>query len=83
MTPHSLSDYASFINTHIDHQEALAECLTKAEALIYVALRDDFLDSPETLISHYLWTLSDLIDQAKGINEKELKFSFIQQKVVK
>lgn len=55
------------------HCDALFECLLKAEALAQVALlTDDFFEYEKSTINSYLWVLSDLLSQAKGLSQQSL-----------
>lgn len=72
MADNRLKELLSLINQQIEFQENINEQLYKAEALTQVALGDNFLDSSKVIAHYYLWILSDIIEQAKIINEKAL-----------
>lgn len=44
--------------------ERLDEYLAKANALIQVALHDEFLDYPDKIIHNYLWVVSEMLERA-------------------
>lgn len=48
----------------------ISEMMTKASALIQVALGDDFLNCTRKIQYHYLWALSDFIENAQSLCEK-------------
>ena len=54
MAMHSVNDVLSLINTQIDSHEKIHGYLLKAEALVQVALRVDFLESGRSQINEYL-----------------------------
>lgn len=62
----------ALINRQSASQEALSECLTKAEAMMQVAVNTDFLELSESVTYNYLWVLSDLITKAKKMNDQLL-----------
>ena len=66
LEPQNISSFT--ISNQIDSQEDLSISLRQAEALTYMALRDDFEDAPSDLKRYYLWVLSDIISQAQQIN---------------
>ena len=74
MAETSVSDFMSLINQQVNSREELNICLSKAEALISVALSSDLTELPEVIIHEYLWTLSDLIEQAVKLNGNEIGF---------
>ncbi len=69
MADNSLTQLLTLINDQVDSHETLSEYLSKAEALAQVALGDDFFDHPDLTVHYYLWTLSDLLSQARILNE--------------
>ena len=77
MAQGSLPDYSSIINQFIASQEALLECHFKAEAMIEILLNSSFLIRPRAL-HDYFWALSDMIDQAKVLNEQLLKIAIVK-----
>jgi hypothetical protein len=72
MAENSLTDLVLLINHQTSHQERLSEHLSKAQALLNVALGEDFLNYNKSIINDYLSTLSGLIEQAKMISEQLL-----------
>lgn len=68
MAENSLTDFVSLINQQTDSQEQLTEYLAKAQALIQVALGEDFLNYEKSVINDYFSILGDLIGQARAIN---------------
>lgn len=54
-------------NQEIELKEQLNECLTKAEALANVALGEEFIDHPQSIVHGYPWVLSDLICRARQL----------------
>ena len=60
------------LKQQIDYQEDLSDCLSKADALAKVALCNDFLECSDEIKHHFLWSLNDIIDNAKMINEQTL-----------
>lgn len=69
MTHPSINELSAFINQQIQSIEALSEQLLKAEALTHVTLGEDFLEFSDATIHHYLWVISDILRQARNINE--------------
>jgi hypothetical protein len=63
----------------VEQQEALFIRLVKAEAMAHMAMSDDFLDYEPSLIHAYLWGLSDMISEAKGLSEKSLNALLIDK----
>lgn len=64
MATHSLNHSSIIVNQQIDSLEAINDHLAKANALIQVALHDDFLDYPGQIIHDYLLALSDILENA-------------------
>lgn len=60
-----LMNYSKKSNVQIELKEQLNDCLTNAEALANVALGEEFISYPQSIIHGYLWTLSDLIGHAR------------------
>jgi hypothetical protein len=71
MAIHSVS-YLLLRNQQVEFKEKIQEYLLKAEALANVALNKELIDQNQTIIYHYLWTLCDVINNAKYINEQAL-----------
>lgn len=70
-----LTQLSSLINHQVDSHETLGTYLSKADALLQVALENDgFLVCPTTIPYYYLWVLSDIVGQAKAFNEEALNF---------
>ena len=72
MAEYSVNYLLNLINAQVKLLENINTCLSKAEALAQVALGDNFLDYPNVSIYNFLWALSDIIEQAKSLNEKSL-----------
>lgn len=68
MVTNSLKNYNEISNFGI--QEKLHECLIKANALTNVALGTDFTEHPQLIVHGYFWLLSDLISEARKLNEQ-------------
>lgn len=50
--------------------EALLERLLKAEALSEVALSESFLDCEKSTLHGFMWTLNELLNEARLLNEQ-------------
>lgn len=72
MAEQSLTHLISLINQQTDEQEDLSEYLAKADALAQIAVTTEFLELSEFVVHNYLWVLSDIISQAKELNERSL-----------
>lgn len=70
MVMNILKNYKEISNSEI--QELLHECLIKADALTNVALGTNLTEHPQSTVHGYLCLLSDLIGQARNLNEKSL-----------
>ena len=70
MTICSLNDSGKLIKDLIKLQEKLSENLEKINALLYIALEENFLSSPLNIIYHYLFSISDIAENSLGINEE-------------
>jgi len=51
------------------NQETLLEYIFKAEAMLNVILGSNFPDFSAVTLHDYLWGLSDIVEQAKFLNE--------------
>lgn len=69
MAKDSLTHTVSPINPQYHFQEILGTHLSKAQALIQVAMGDGFLGHGNSIVYHHLWVLSELIEQANILNE--------------
>ncbi|QLH42446.1 MAG: hypothetical protein HWD59_06830 [Coxiellaceae bacterium] len=69
-----VADFIAALNQHIVFQETIAEHLSKIEALINVALDENFLDQSQPTIHDYLWTVGDIVRQARGFSQLALDF---------
>ncbi len=78
MAEQSLTYLISLINQQADEQENLSEYLAKADALAQVAVTTEFLELSEFVVHNYLWVLSDIISQARELNERLLN-SWLKQ----
>lgn len=65
----SLTNCISLLNEQGAVLEALLEQHSKALALLETALSTDFLQQSKLIIHDFLWTLSDIVKQAKRLNE--------------
>ncbi len=74
MTAPSVSQLLSLIKHQIEEHTMIHEQLSKAEALTKVALSTNFSEFPAFVIHDYFWTLSDLVEECLGLNEKGLDF---------
>ena len=77
MHQNSLTEYLVFINSQIISQEKLLEHHHKAEALLEVLLASSFTEHSALILHSYFWALSDIIHQAKDLNE-DLLNTFVQ-----
>jgi hypothetical protein len=80
MADTSVTHLLALIHQQIDYQEDLSNCLSKAEALTKIALSNDFFDCSDEIKHNFLWTLNDIIDNAKMINEQTLSLLFERKK---
>ena len=64
-----LSDYSTVIKHQIAAQESLFEYHTQIEAMIEMILAKDLIDYPKPKLHDYLCIVSNLVGEAKGINE--------------
>lgn len=67
-----ITQLSSLINQEVNSREVLKEYLSKAESLAHIALNGDFLTHSKTILYFYFWVLSDIIEQAKILNERSL-----------
>lgn len=67
-----VTQLSSLINHQVDSHQNLAIYLSKVDALVQVAMKSqDVLG----ILSHdYLWVLSDIVGQARDLNENSLSF---------
>jgi len=72
MADYSVTELLTLINHQIDFCETLDECLSKAEALTFISLTEDFLSYPKFIIHSYLWTLNEMVERARELNEQSL-----------
>ena len=73
MASYSISQNPIDLNEEIISREHLDSCLLKADALMGVALEDNFLSRPKVIIHHYLWAINDLMELARSQNCKHLQ----------
>ena len=67
-----LTQLSPLINHQIDFHETLSTYLSKANTLVQVAMKNaDFLG---VLPHDYLWALSDIVGEARELNEDFLSF---------
>lgn len=72
MYQNSLAEYLSFINHQVICQEELLECHLKVNAMLKVLLESNLPNHSHSTMHHYLWGISDIINQAKSLNESML-----------
>jgi hypothetical protein len=53
-------------------QEVLLASHAKVEAMLEMILAKDLVNYPQTKLHDYLWTVSDLVDKARKLNEELL-----------
>lgn len=82
MTPDNLNEFSLFINQQMLSSESINEHLSKASALMQIFLHYDFSEFSQKTIHDYLWTLSDMIENAYTHNIKSLNDIFAAYKVV-
>lgn len=68
----SVNDLLRIINQEIESREILSEHLSKAEALAHITISNDFLNYPVVILYYYLLVLSDVIEDARKLNELSL-----------
>lgn len=73
MSQNILADYSLLINHQIDAQEVLLGYHLKVEAMLEVLLGSHLPSYSKITIHHYLWAVSDIIEQAKNLNEQLLR----------
>jgi hypothetical protein len=67
-----LTHLSSLLNRQIHSHETLNTYFSKIEALLEIAMGEDFLRCSESTAHDYLWTVNDLVEQAKGYNQDSL-----------
>jgi len=72
MATHSLNHFAPHVNQQIDSLETINDQLAQANALAQVALHEGFPEYPQQMIHHYLFVLSDIIENAYHNSAKAL-----------
>jgi hypothetical protein len=72
MAVHSVNDLLLLNHQQVLIHETIRECLIKAEAVARMALNENFFDCGPSVIHAYLWTLSDLVSEAKSLQEGAL-----------
>lgn len=72
MNPNILTDFQRIIHTQITLQEALLGHHCKASAMLEVLLASSLTDHSTVTLYDFLWGLSDMICQAKTLNEELL-----------
>lgn len=72
MADNRINEFSSLINQQIKSLEIFNEYISKAEAILHLALQEDFLDNPKSVIHDCLWLLSDLVVQARQLNSVAL-----------
>jgi hypothetical protein len=82
MATDSLNEFSSFVNQQMLSVEDTNEHLSKASALMEVALRYDFSEFSEKTIHNYLWALSDVIQHAYSCSARSLNDVFEANRTV-
>jgi len=72
MDTSKLSDYLALMKYQLDAQQMLLEYHLKIEAMIEMLLFKDVIDCPRLILHQYLCAISDLIRDAKTLNEELL-----------
>ena len=65
-----VTQFMSLLNHQVNSHQNLATYFSKIEALVQVALKNDTF--PGVLAHDYLWVLSDIVSQARELNEDAL-----------
>lgn len=68
----NISDFKSFLNETVVELQLIFEHHGKADSILEVALTGDFAQKPALIIHNFLWALSDIVNQAKNLNENLL-----------
>ncbi|HSW94278.1 MAG TPA: hypothetical protein VLJ15_08010 [Gammaproteobacteria bacterium] len=68
----SVNDIASLINNQIAFHERIQDSLLKTEALAYIALSRDFLESSQSIVTEYMSALHDLVIESKMLHQYAL-----------
>lgn len=68
----SVNDIASLINNQIAFHERIQDSLLKTEALAYIALSRDFLESSQSIATEYMSALHDLVIESKMLHQYAL-----------
>jgi len=76
MATDSLNEFSSFVNQQMVLIEDLYEHLSKASALMQLALHYDFSEFPPEIIHNYLWALGDIIQNAYTCSVHSLNATF-------
>ncbi|MFT3742407.1 MAG: hypothetical protein QM752_07095 [Gammaproteobacteria bacterium] len=72
MATDSLNHFSSLVNQQMGSIETIHDQLSKANALLQIALHGSFLHYPKSLIHNYLLTISDLLDSAYQQSQQSL-----------
>lgn len=73
MINHNIDEWSILMRQQIDQGENLNEYLSKAEALIQIALNSELVIYKDSIAQNFFWTLSSLIEEAKIMNEESLR----------
>lgn len=76
MAINSVYDFSELINQQIENREQASTILSRAEALLVVAINNEFLTNSTLIVYEYLWILNDLIEQALKLNDGSLDTLF-------
>lgn len=69
MNQHILTRYSVLINHQLISQEKLLEYLVTVDSMFKVLLGSDLSNYSDATMYNYLWQISDIIQQAKDLNE--------------
>ena len=81
MAANSVYDFLALINQQVDNREQISASLSKAEALIVVAIQGEVVENLAVIVYEYLWVLNDLIEQALKLNEDSLSVLLQMRKI--
>lgn len=80
MINHNLSKYCELINDQVQARSLIRVQLAKVEALMKVTLETSFLQFSAADRHHYLWALSDIIEEISDLNNQQFKCLLSLQK---
>ncbi len=68
----SVTDFSSFINCQTEAQEKIESYLWQLEALLAVAMIDDFYNLPKNILHNYFSIADDLVEEAIKVNQMSI-----------